>query len=684
MKRLFLFLFLGLVAGMLPAHADGPDDLYIQIYGLIQAADKLSAPSEASAALPKYIEAQIALRQFQKTNPDWNPKVVNYRLNYVAARILTVTGKPSPESKPTPTPDSPPVAPVSTTPAPAPVSAPAPIPAPVAPDTAVQSEQARRLAALQEDLQRSQAEKSTLEAKLKEALAAQPAALDPRELAKAQQQIKDLMKENELLKVVVPAETPKSAPAPETKTIEETRGALAEANRKLKAEARRADALSAEKEIMQRQLEKLAPAAADTAKLKEVRNALESANRDLAAQSELNKKLSSEKDTLEARIKTFSADAQAAASLRTENETLKAQLAQAKVAPASPAPDPETTRKLAAAEARGAALQSDAEIWRLEKIALETRVKALSQQTAATALVSSPAPPPPASDPDPARIKQLEQDRKELNRQLDAANKELAGRKGRAAAGRLEAMESQIATLRARIEIFEARAVPYTPEELALLDRPAEQLAATAKSVKRPVPTLPRGVDGFVASAKRHFEAKEFDQAEADYLEILRRDESNAGTLANLAAIQLERGNLAEAEKNATKAVAGAPKDAYSQAILGHVKFRQEKYDEALDHLSLAAQLDPKNAEVQNYLGLTLSYKGLRGPAESALRKAITLDPNHPGAHKNLALIYLKQSPPAIELARWHYEKALAAGHAHNAEFEKLLQEKEKAREISP
>ena len=38
------------------------------------------------------------------------------------------------------------------------------------------------------------------QAKLKEALAAQPATVDSRELAKAQEQIQSLMKENELLK----------------------------------------------------------------------------------------------------------------------------------------------------------------------------------------------------------------------------------------------------------------------------------------------------------------------------------------------------------------------------------------------------------------------------------------------------------------------------------------------------
>ena len=53
---------------------------------------------------------------------------------------------------------------------------------------------------LRGQVQQLQADNAMLTAKLKEALAVQPAAVDPRELAKAQEQIQSLMKENDLLK----------------------------------------------------------------------------------------------------------------------------------------------------------------------------------------------------------------------------------------------------------------------------------------------------------------------------------------------------------------------------------------------------------------------------------------------------------------------------------------------------
>jgi Flp pilus assembly protein TadD len=135
----------------------------------------------------------------------------------------------------------------------------------------------------------------------------------------------------------------------------------------------------------------------------------------------------------------------------------------------------------------------------------------------------------------------------------------------------------------------------------------------------------------------------------------------------------MERSRFDDAEKHIKQAIILAPEDAYSWSVLGQLKFRQEKYDDALDALSRAAKMDPQDAQIQNYLGITLSQKGMRGPAETALRKAIQLDPDNASAHHNLAVVYLTQKPPLVELARWHYQKAVTAGHPRNPEMEKVF-----------
>jgi tetratricopeptide (TPR) repeat protein len=306
---------------------------------------------------------------------------------------------------------------------------------------------------------------------------------------------------------------------------------------------------------------------------------------------------------------------------------------------------------------------------RLEKIALENRVKQLSAPP-----VTAAAPSKAAKAADAAHIKELERERDDLKKQLATANKELYSRKGKAAAARAAEIEQQLAALRARLAVYEARQVPYTAEELALLNPPtAKPAPAERKGGKASVKELPSGTVALVAEAQRHYANKEYDKAEEAYLKVLQQDKNNVPTLANLAAIELDLNHLETAEINIKQAVAQAPDDPYSLFVLGRLKLRQKKYDEAVDAFGLAAKADPQDAQIQNFLGLALSEKGLRGPAETALRKAIQLDPGYANAHNNLAVVYLTQQPPLVELARWHYQKALAGGHPRNPELEKLL-----------
>src|SRR5205085_2880676 len=270
--------------------------------------------------------------------------------------------------------------------------------------------------------------------------------------------------------------------------------------------------------------------------------------------------------------------------------------------------------------------QPEKETFRLENLALENRVKQLSARVIASSAV--PASPTPERKPesltpnpaDAAQIKQLERERADLQKKLDTALKDAHGKKGKAVGTRLEETDNQITALRARLEIFEARAIPYSAEELALLKKPEARLAEVdPKATKRSIKELPPGSAALVAEAQRYFADKKLDKAEEKYLQVLRQDEKNVYTLANLAAIQVELGHMDEAEKHLHQALTLAPADAFSLSIQGYLRFRQQRYDEALDSLSRAAKLEPENAGIQNYLGLTLSQKGLRGPAETAL-----------------------------------------------------------------
>jgi Flp pilus assembly protein TadD len=204
----------------------------------------------------------------------------------------------------------------------------------------------------------------------------------------------------------------------------------------------------------------------------------------------------------------------------------------------------------------------------------------------------------------------------------------------------------------------------------------APAAAPGTEPVKKSSKELPANAKELLVEAQKAFAAKQLDKAEAKYLELLGQADQNVMVLADLAEIQLELNKFDEAEKHLKQALAIAPDDAYSLSVLGRLKFRQNKYDESLEALSHAAQVEPQNAVIQNYLGITLSQKGMRGPAETALRKAVQLQPGYAEAHHNLAVAYATQQPPLLELAKWHYQKALAAGGAKSPDLEKLLQPK--------
>jgi hypothetical protein len=200
------------------AWAQGPGDEYVRIYSLIHEADNLNSDQQPGDALPKYLEAQTALQQLQKGYPNWNPKVISFRLLYVASNIAALSARsPAPAAA---APGS-----AATNAAPAPSAGPAQVTKPALSDWEAQ------LAALRDQGRQLQADKAVLEAKLKEALSVRPAAVDPREPARAEERIRNLQKEKDLLEVGLDQAKAKPVPAPDTKALAEARQAVAEVMR---------------------------------------------------------------------------------------------------------------------------------------------------------------------------------------------------------------------------------------------------------------------------------------------------------------------------------------------------------------------------------------------------------------------------------------------------------------------
>jgi Tfp pilus assembly protein PilF len=635
MQRFLLCYGFVLVFGLREVRAEELDDKYVRIYNLIQEADTRVAGEQLTEAQASYREAQRALRALQKARPDWNPQVVQFRLRYVAEKLQAIAAdaptKPEPnERTKVPAPDE------STTP----------------------------LNLLQDQVRQLTADRHWLQARLTEALAAQPAAVDPRELQKAEDRIRTLEKELELLRVnLLKADSATLSPLGG-----EDKGEGAKAGTtphldplRLERGEEKASNASRRRSVPQTQNDPLFSPLRGEKKESE-RAQIKKLRASLAESRSRYEALLAEKQILEKRLNELESHKEK--ELKAKTGPLEKALADARI-------------QAQASAAKISVLEAALQMARDDKAAIERANRELPARSAAAKspaeLMIQAMANPSVQPAEARRIRDLEAQRDELQRKVSALNRELHDQQARGMAYAAQ-LTNQLANFRARLDVLEARMVPYSAEEIALLRIPALTLPRIEEhNPRKPGGHPPAGSGQPIAESERAFNARRLDEAAKKYEQVLSVDDRNIEMLGNLAAVQIEQNRLVEAEKTLRRALAEAPQNAFSLTLLGVIRVRQRKYDEALEVLSRSAQLNPQSAETHQYLGVVLVHKGLRGPAEAAFRRAIELAPGYADAHHNLAVVYLTQKPPWPELARWHYQKALAEGHPRNLDLENAL-----------
>jgi tetratricopeptide (TPR) repeat protein len=160
-----------------------------------------------------------------------------------------------------------------------------------------------------------------------------------------------------------------------------------------------------------------------------------------------------------------------------------------------------------------------------------------------------------------------------------------------------------------------------------------------------------------------------FTDAEAAFLKLLKLAPDNPNALVNLGLVEFRLGRAEESQKYLQRAIRVKPDTAFAWMMLGVNFMNQEDIEGATAALAQAVYLGPKSPQAHNYYAVALAKRGWYDAAEDELRKVIGLAPNFAEAHFNLALIYFQQNPPAVELARRHYQKALELGAEPDPEF---------------
>ena len=183
----------------------------------------------------------------------------------------------------------------------------------------------------------------------------------------------------------------------------------------------------------------------------------------------------------------------------------------------------------------------------------------------------------------------------------------------------------------------------------------------------------PRVLDEAIAEGNRAFAAKDYPTARRAYERVLSLDPRNPLGLVNLGLVEFSSGDSSKAEKLLKQAVTVRIDTAPAWLTLGMIYMDQNRFREALAALSQATLLDPQNPRARNFLGVVIGREGWIDGAQQELRRAVELDPAYADAHYNLAAFYLQEKPPAIELAKRHYFKAVELGIEKDPSMEKLF-----------
>lgn len=224
------------------------------------------------------------------------------------------------------------------------------------------------------------------------------------------------------------------------------------------------------------------------------------------------------------------------------------------------------------------------------------------------------------------------------------------------------AEESEAERLPFRGVVSGVRPVETPGETVSVAVPPETRVAVPTATVER------IGLEGITA-----FQAGNFAGAREAYWRVLKIEPDNLPALVNLGATEYRLGNHAEAERLLLRSLALKPDNPSAWLNLGILYLERDDPMRSLAAVAQAVVHAPADPVARNYLGVAAGRNRWFDAAESELRRAIELQPDYADAHFNLAVFCLERNPPAVELARRHYQKALDLGAERDPLVERAL-----------
>lgn len=196
---------------------------------------------------------------------------------------------------------------------------------------------------------------------------------------------------------------------------------------------------------------------------------------------------------------------------------------------------------------------------------------------------------------------------------------------------------------------------------------------APSAATPDPATYVPEVARDAAAEGNAAFEKGDYDAARDAYRRVLKLAPESLVGLVNLGVVEFRSGHVAEAEELLKQAVRIRLENGPAWLTLGILYFEQNRLDAASAALAQAVFYDPASPRAHNYFGVVLGARGWLDGAESELRRAVAIDPAYRDAHYNLAVLYMRRTPPSVELARRHYHRSVELGAPADPELEKNL-----------
>ncbi len=559
--RYFSLMVLATFLTVALARAEGPDDLYVKVYNLIQQGDDFSRAEQNRSAFERYQQAQKSLQSIRETYPEWNPKLLEFRISYVNDRLKAFGVNP-PAAPVTP-------APATTVPPPSSPASPAAASPVKAELTAAVGSMERQVGALMEENRALKYDRTILEAKLREALAAQPATVDAREVAKSEEKVRGLQKENDLLKVTLKQEQDRL----KSMTPEGAQNALSEATRQVAEQSKSIEILRQEKQILETRLQ----ATGEGAQFKSLRNENDTLKQQIAdLQARLQTAGASAttsspaaqpapaKPASKAEAKAARANAQQIQKLESERDDLKKQIAALKSETAKQKPKPAATEKPAKAPKNAKTpvqneLQNQVKALQARLDAYETqKIPYTEQELALMAKVEPPARPESAAAG--------ATDKKPPGELPAEANALVAEAQRAFADGKMEEAEKKYKQV---LRINEKSVI--TLGNLATVQMEANRLADAEDSLKKAIALDPNDGHNLSLWGLLKFRQEKYDEALESLSQAAKLDANNASIQNYLGMALSQKGQREPAERALRRAIQLSPEYAtahYNLAVV--------------------------------------------------------------------------------------------------------------------